>query len=324
MIRKNKKFIDPRYFMNEKMEKPPEVVLFLKEIRSMGFLFEQPQHQRNTPEELPWEMMQQGAQNAAQNMEAEGIEEDDGPFMTALQKIANVAGFVDPCVYADKNRGRLEEELTDVEEALLRIKGLEAEEVVDDLEDLSKTLAMIGAFPIIAALMGELAIVPAKILFAGTSAVAGQIASTTSHLPFDVGPAIASKITPDIPVVPTATFGGMASSLWYWLGEAIIFLSIMVYVYKLLLEWGVLCKMKEAAVSTASLALSVGIAVKSGIEIGLDIISSGAKDLFNWAKEKATTALRPDTPPEEIQEIMYEFKRLGIFPYGYRDQRILT
>jgi len=206
---------------------------------------------------------------------------EQGIIWRALTKMAAAVGFVDPCAYInEKNReDEYVKQLGDLEEALERLKTLELEAGDRKLKDLSKSLAVITGFELVTGLFVE-----------GWT----QIGRIIESIPFVSGWG------------PEAV-GGMTSGTWFALGKWTALLSVLIFIWRWLVKAGVACSVKNTVVN-------LGDALGLGLRFAFDVAKAGVSQLFKWTKGKIQKALHRDTTIQEIKEIMYEFKQLGIFP----------
>ena len=300
--------------LKEIVKEELEVTLFLRELRSMNFLFEAEdpfpfakKPVRPPPSRYPssgWRPEDKGAlttraqdvekQPAHQALSAGATEALDdarkmvpelkgeqGIIWRALTKMAEAVGFVDPCAYInEKNReDEYVKQLGDLEEALERLKKLELEAGDRKLKDLSKSLAVIAGFELVIGLGVE-----------GWT----QIGRIIESIPFVSGWGNEAGAL-------------MTSGTWFALGKWTALLSVLIFIWRWLVKAGQACSVKNTVVN-------LGKALSIGLRFAFDAAKAGVSQLFKWTKGKIQKALRRDTTTQEIKEIMYEFKQLGIFP----------
>jgi len=300
--------------LKEIVKEELEVTLFLRELRSMNFLFEAEdpfpfakKPVRPPPSRYPssgWRPEDKGAlttraqddeeQPAHQALSAGArralddarkmvpkLNGEQGIIWRALTKMAEAVGFVDPCAYINEknSKGEIAIQLSAMEDALKRLKTLELEAGDRKLKDLSKSLAVIAGFELVIGLGVE-----------GWT----QIGRIIESIPFVSGWGNEAGAL-------------MTSGTWFALGKWTALLSVLIFIWRWLVKVRVACSVKNTVVN-------LGKALSLGLGFAFDVAKAGATRLFKWTKDKIQKALRRDTTTQEIKEIMYEFKQLGIFP----------
>lgn len=264
-----------------------EVALFLKEIRSMGFLLEAPQSARFAaiggepppqvpeptdvaPDEAkPWDFIKNTGMSfidTINNKEAEILE-------GVKKTIEDKAGSMTPCAYVEKVEPQLRKEMGELK-----------------------------------AFWEEFKQFPSKEGAAASEKMTGLILRAVTWVRKKIKYLMFGSVITGI----FSEFGGLdALTDWATLGVCIVAIEVLLWIYKAVLKWGPICKAKQVTVAAFALG-------KYAAKGAAATVANIAKQVFDWTKKKVATATAPSASPETIKEIMYEFRQLGMFPDIYR------
>ena len=279
-----------------------EVALFLKEIRSMGFLLEAPTSARFAaiggepppqvpeptdvaPDEAkPWDFIKNTGMSfidTINNKEAEILE-------GVKKTIEDKAGSMTPCAYVEKVEPQLRKEMGELK-----------------------------------AFWEEFKQFPSKEGAAASEKMTGLILRAVTWVRKKIKYLMFGSV---ITGIFFSEFGGLdALTDWAMLGVCIVAIEVLLWIYKAVLKWGPICKAKQVTVAAFALgkyaakgAITLAPYVKNAATEAAATVANIAKQVFDWTKKKVATATAPSASPETIKEIMYEFRQLGMFPDIYR------